>query len=237
MVIRHSAGELPLLRSPAESPVAQMMNKPFSPLRLAMVSLTGASLFTSCDKPEAAPAPAAPAVVTAPAPAPAADPVGAIPEVPAPAAAETPAPAPVAGDAVEAFKAEIKAIKTFMEANEETKDASVGLANLKELVKRANAVKTDGLPADLAEAYQEMTGVMNRLQGTLDDLPVPVDQLQTYMTTEAAKGGAAAEEVAAKLAAFQTAMKTHQDDGEAASAKLKEVGAKYGIESLDLSGK
>jgi hypothetical protein len=38
------------------------------------------------------------------------------------------------------------------------------------------------------------------------------------------------------LAAFQTAMAGHQKDGEVASAKLKEIGAKYGIEALDLGG-
>ncbi len=215
---------------------AVMMNPLFSSSRLALVSLTAAALTLSCEKQEsAAPAPApVPAAATPPAAAPAAtvvtDTAGSFPVTPTVPVAET-------SPALETFKAEVKAIKTFMEANQDTKDAAVGLANLRELVTRASAVKTEGLPGDLAEAYQAMTGVMSRIQATLDDLPVPVDQLQAYMTAETAKGAAAAQEVAAKLNAFQTAMESHQKDGEAASTKLKAVGAKYGIESLELSGK
>ena len=202
----------------------------FSPLRLALTSVAGAALLTSCEKkeavvdaPVAAPAaPAAVAPVVSPAPAPAA------------AAAETPVDGQEA--ALAGFKSEIKEIKAFMEANQESKDPAVGLDNLRELVRRAVAVKTEGLPADLTEAYQSMTGVMTRLQTTLDDLPVPVDQMETYMAAEKAKGGTAEQEIAAKLAAFQTAMAGHQKDGEVASAKLKEIGAKYGIEALDLGG-
>ena len=199
----------------------------FSPLRLALTSVAGAALLNSCEKKEAvveAPAavPAAPAAVA---------PVVLIP----PAAAETPVDGQEA--ALAGFKSEIKEIKAFMEANQESKDPAAGLDNLRELVRRAVAVKTEGLPADLTEAYQAMTGVMTRLQTTLDDLPVPVDQMETYMAAEKAKGGTAEQEIVAKLAAFQTAMASHQKDGEAASAKLKEIGAKYGIESLDLGGK
>ena len=201
----------------------------FSPLRLALTSVAGAALLNSCEKKEAvveAPAavPATPAAVA---------PVVLIP--PAAAAAETPVDGQEA--ALAGFKSEIKEIKAFMEANQESKDPAAGLDNLRELVRRAVAVKTEGLPADLTEAYQAMTGVMTRLQTTLDDLPVPVDQMETYMAAEKAKGGTAEQEIVAKLAAFQTAMASHQKDGEAASAKLKEIGAKYGIESLDLGGK
>ena len=199
----------------------------FSSLRLALTSVAGAALLTSCEKKEAvgeAPA-AVPATSAAVAP---------VVLIPA-AAAETPVDGQEA--ALAGFKSEIKEIKAFMEANQESKDPAAGLDNLRELVRRAVAVKTEGLPADLTEAYQAMTGVMTRLQTTLDDLPVPVDQMETYMAAEKAKGGTAEQEIVAKLAAFQTAMASHQKDGEAASAKLKEIGAKYGIESLDLGGK
>ena len=204
----------------------------FSPLRLALTSVAGAALLTSCEKKEA--------VVEAPVAAPAA--LAAVAPVvsPAPAAAAAAAAAETPVDGQEAalagFKSEIKEIKAFMEANQESKDPAAGLDNLRELVRRAVAVKTEGLPADLTEAYQSMTGVMTRLQTTLDDLPVPVDQMETYMAAEKAKGGTAEQEIVAKLAAFQTAMAGHQKDGEVASAKLKEIGAKYGIEALDLGG-
>lgn len=212
-----------------ESFIIKTMKLIFSPLRLALTSLAGAALLTSCEKKEAVveTPPAAPAVPAAEAPVVSITPAAATPET------------PVGGQeaALAGFKSEIKDIKAFMEANQESKDPAAGLENLRELVRRAVAVKTEGLPPDLTEAYQAMTGVMTRLQTTLDDLPVPVDQMETYMAAEKAKGGTAEQEIVAKLAAFQTAMASHQKDGEAASAKLKEIGAKYGIESLDLGGK
>lgn len=203
-----------------------MMYPKFSPLRLAVVSLAGAAGLVSCDKQESAttpPAMAIPAGPVAAAVTPSADPANVV---------------PVAGDAaLAAFKAEIASIKAFMEANQGNQDPAAGLADVRELVKRASAVKTEGLPEDLASAYQAMTGVMQRLQSTLDDLPVPVNQLQDYLSKEQAKGPAATQEVTAKVAAFKAAMDALQKDGEAANATMKEVGAKYGIESLDLGSR
>ena len=124
-----------------------------------------------------------------------------------------------------------------MEANEGATDPAVGLDNLRELIRRAAAVSTAGLPEDLASAYQNMTTVMAAVQATIDDLPVPMEQIQKYMEEEKTKGGAAEQEAEAKLAAFKTAMAGHEKDGEAASAKVKEAGAKYGIEFVDLTGK
>ena len=144
---------------------------------------------------------------------------------------------PLTGEpALEAFKAEIGAIKAFMEANEGATDPAVGLENLRELIKRAAAVSTAGLPEDLAAAYQNMNTVMGAVQRTLDDLPVPMEQIQKYMDEEKSKGGAAEQEAEAKLTAFKTAMAGHEEDGKAASAKLKEVGTKYGIAFVDLTG-
>ncbi len=202
------------------------MNAPFISLKLVMASLAGAVLVVGCDKPDPAPAPAPPA------------PVAAVPALPdaAPAIPANPPPALTGEAAMEAFKTEVKSIKAFIESNQNSADETTALKNLRELIKRAAAVPTEGLPEDLATAYQAMNGVMQRVQATMDDLPVPMEQFQAYMIEEKAKGGAAAAEVTAKRAAFDAAMKAHEEDGKAASAKLREVGAKYGIEALELGG-
>lgn len=135
------------------------------------------------------------------------------------------------------FKEDINAIKAFMVANEGSADAKVGFENLKELISRASAVKTEGIPEDLAASFQRMISVMKRIETTLADLPVPLDQFSNYFEGEKLKGGAAADEVQAKLQAFQTSMEALAKEGEAASAELKEVGARYGIQSLDLGSK
>jgi len=123
-----------------------------------------------------------------------------------------------------------------MEANQASPSEEVALANVKELIKRAGTVKTDGLPEDLATAYQEMNRVMQRVQTSMNDLPVPIQNLPDYLTREKAKGAAAEAEAQARVEAFKTTSTQLQKEGEAASAKLKEAGAKYGISSLDLGG-
>jgi len=204
------------------------MKPKFSSFKLVAASLTGAAFLVGCDKKESAAV--APAPETAPVPAMTA-PAEAVPDAPA----ET-APALTGEAAIEAFKTEVKGIKAYMEANQGTSDATASLNNLRELIRRAAAVDTAGLPEDLASAYTTMTAVMQSVQSTLDDLPVPVDQLQKFTDEETAKGGPAAEEIKAKRAAFAAAMAIHQTAGEAATANLKDVGAKYGIEALDLGG-
>ncbi len=212
-----------------------MMNLLASSPRRAAFTVAGLSLLlgVSCEKKEEMAAAAAPVVPAAVVPE-----AGVVPAAAAEGAkaAESAGVVPEGGAQMEAFKAEIKGIKAFMEANQRSADAATGLANLRELVKRASAVSTEGLPEDLASAYAGMTGVMQRVQSTLDSLPVPVEQLQDYLTKETAKGAAAAQEVAAQVTAFKTSMDGLQKEGEAAAATLKQAGSKYGIESIDLGG-
>ena len=205
----------------------------FSPCRLVSVAMAGVALLSSCDKQEV-PAPVSPAPVPAPTSAGTAVPL--TPET-APGSAPPAALAPSAQEAaIAAFKAEVESIKAFMEANQASPSEEVALANVKELIKRAGTVKTDGLPEDLATAYQEMNRVMQRVQTSMNDLPVPIQNLPNYLKDEKAKGAAAEAEAQARVEAFKTTSTQLQKEGEAASAKLKEAGAKYGISSLDLGG-
>lgn len=186
--------------------------------------------------PATAPSPTAPApVAVAPAATPPApDPAGS----PVPNNSTSAPPVPAAADAQPAaiarFKAEVEVIKDFVEANQAATDPAAGLASLRELIKRAAAVRTDGLPEDLATAYQAMTGVMQRVQSALDDMPVPMDQLQSHLENQKQKSDAAGRELQAKIEAFKTTMEGLGKESEAASVKLKEVGAKYGIQALEL---
>ena len=204
------------------------MNLTFSFLKLVPAFMAGAAFLTSCDKQE--PVAVAPSPVTAPVPS-----MTASPDAP-PADPAQMAPSLTGQAAIDAFKEEVKAIKAFVDANQGDTDPAIALANLRELIKRAAAVNTAGLPEDLASAYTSMNSVMQAAQATMDDLPVPLEQLEQYTVAQKDKGGAAAEEVMAKRVAFEAAMASHQKDGEAASAKLKEVGAKYGVEALDITG-
>ncbi len=197
--------------------------------------ITGAVLLASCEKQETAAAPS-PSPVTVPVTA--AQVPDPTPSEEEPALAAVPpedaAPAVPQEQAIAAFKAEIAAIKKFMQDNEGSEDSAKAMENLKELVTQATSVKTEGLPEDLASAYQRMTKVMSDVQDTLATLPVPVDQFAEYMKQEASRSPEAAQELTAKIQEFKISMEKLQEEGTIAAAKLKDVGAKYGIEGLEL---
>jgi hypothetical protein len=235
--------QLPLPRGEVKRLFPAMKNSFPISLRLSGLCLLALSMGfqTACEKQETAATapPTAPTVAgQETSPAPALKPAPGETQPPAPAASsDSPESSPAAeAAALETFKVEIGKIKTFMETHQGTNDASAGLANLRELVRQASAVQTDNLPEDLATAYQGMTSVMQRVQSTLSDLPVPVEQLEEYIETETKKGETAADEVKARMETFKAAMENLSKEGETAAAKLKEAGNKYGIESLDLSG-
>lgn len=198
-------------------------------------------LLVGCDKPETpAPAPATP--VSAPVDsAPSRPGQASIPDAPngttgSPATQPTASVTPTEQQALERFKADIQSIRKFMEENEANEDPSAGLENLRQLVRRATAVETDGLPADLAEAYAAMTASLKRIGETLDRLPVPVHELENYLMTEAAKGQEAGADATALLSEFTQAMEARQLENRTASAHLKKVSAKYGIEAVAFDG-
>ncbi|MDB6070386.1 MAG: hypothetical protein JWL81_1557 [Verrucomicrobiales bacterium] len=194
--------------------------------------------LSACGKKEEPPVPPVPAPSTAAAPGPLDAPLSPVTVPPTPIPAPAPAAAEANADAQPAaiarFKAEVEVIKDFVEANQAATDPAAGLASLRELIKRAAAVRTEGLPEDLATAYQTMTAAMQRVQSALDDMPVPIDQLQSHLENQKQKSDAAGRELQAKIEAFKTTMEGLGKESEAASAKLKEVGAKYGIQSLEL---
>jgi hypothetical protein len=233
-MIRHRFRGIALARERSHRSLDGMKN---SVLSRPAAALAGGALLlcASCSEKQET-SQAVPVVVVTPAPAvPAAT---SAPSAPASApAAGSPDVSPVANAALDAFKKEIESIKTFMEKNQGSTDPSVGLANLRELVRRSSSVPTEGLPGDLASAFKAMSSVMQRVQTTLDSLPVPVEKLQQHLKEQQEKGVGPASEAADKVAAFQKAMEALSAEGTAASAKLKEVGAKYGIASLDLGGK
>ena len=126
---------------------------------------------------------------------------------------------------VEAFKAEIKAIKTWVETQEKglKENPMGGIALMKELVTKVQAVKTDKLPSDLKEAFTGFSTVLGEMGATIfKDAPEKAEEMLPFMM---------------KLAQdpdFQTKMEKLGKAGDAASAKLKEVAKKYGIDDLDL---
>lgn len=188
--------------------------------------LTAAVLTTACDKQQAPASPNASSTSSAPTPPP---PVG---ETGSPEPEPT---VPLAGSSLEVYKNSIHDIKVFMEEHQGETDSVKALEHLRSLVTRISAIKTDGLPTDLATSFATVRDAMQRIQTAFDALPVPVDQFEKWMADQATKGETAVAEAKKKMDTFVETMTAIQKEIEPASKKMNEVGAHYGIDPLDLN--
>lgn len=143
---------------------------------------------------------------------------------------------PVEGSSLEVYKRSIHDIKVFMEERQGETDSVKALEHLRSLVTRISAVKTEGLPTDLATSFAAVRDAMQQIQTTFDALPVPVDQFEKWMAAQATKGDAAVAEAQKKMDTFVQTMTAIQKEIEPAAKKMNEVGARYGIDPLDLNG-
>src|SRR5688572_1095906 len=114
--------------------------------------------------------------------------------------------------ALDAFKADVKAIKDWTEKNQPDNPAA-GMAMVAEMATKLKAVRTQGLPADLNAAFQKMLAVMDKVQAALKEMP-----------TDATPPDAS----------FQAKMEAIDKEGDAAAEELKTVGKKYGLDDLEL---
>lgn len=127
-------------------------------------------------------------------------------------------------DAIESFKKEILEVKAMTDKEKAAAEADpiASMGKMKEVMARVKAIKTDGLPADLKEAFTTAMGKMSALVDVFKDLPEKKEDQMAWMM---------------KLGTdptFQEKMKTLTEEGDAAFEKLKEIGKKYGIEELGL---
>lgn len=208
------------------------MNPParFLPL-LAALPLA----LASCDQPEK---PGSAATPPPPVRATSAPPVATEPSAfdPSPISGEdAPAETAATTPALENFKAEMTALKNFMDDQGPQQETAVaGMTMLKEIIARARAVKTEGLPDDLREAWEAMTIVMAKMEAELATLPAPPDKLDEYFANQLANDPASLAELEPKIQAFAQRMEQIGQEGRIAASNLRNVAQKYGIESIDL---
>jgi hypothetical protein len=181
----------------------------------------------------AAPAPKpAPAAAPTPAPAPA-------PAAPKPVAAAAPAPAPAAGPsadekaAIERFKTQLMTTKTEVEALMKEGAAAAAtnpmaqLVPMKALCAKMQAIKTDGLPADLKEAWDGMAASFGKMADLFKDFPDKPDDMGPWIVKNVGSDPAKVQQWSAEFGAKLAAI---SQGGDAAEKKLTEVAQKYGID-------
>ena len=94
-----------------------------------------------------------------------------------------------------------------------------GMAKMKTVMARVNAIKTDGLPADLKEAFTGFRSKLSEMVGLLKDMPEKKEDMLAW-----AQKMAADPALGAKMAAIG------QEVG-VLGEKLSEVAKKHGIDA------
>ena len=126
--------------------------------------------------------------------------------------------APSEKEAIANFKAEVEGVTKWIEEKQKTvaTDPVAGMSLMGEMVGKFKAIKTDGLPADLKGAWNEMTAVLAEMGDIFKGMPTA----KSDKPEDAAK---AMGEIMPKMMAVQAKM------GPAAK-KLEEAGKKHGLD-------
>jgi hypothetical protein len=124
--------------------------------------------------------------------------------------------------ALEEFKKDMTALQAWSKEKEKSFAGNpLGpLAAMGELTIKSKAIKTDGLPADLKEAWKQNLAAMDKMSAAMGQLPANPEEAQKKMADPAFQ-----KDFGAKMAAVQP-------DVMAASTKMDEMAKKYGFESL-----
>ncbi len=124
--------------------------------------------------------------------------------------------------AIANFKTEVENVAKWAEEKQKSAatDPTASMAMMGELIAKFKGIKTDGLPADLKGAWNEMGGVMTELGDVFKNLPTgksdkPEDAMKAF------------GEIMPKLLAMQAKV-------EPIAKKLEEVGKKYGLDMKKL---
>lgn len=125
-------------------------------------------------------------------------------------------PPPAANDektAIANFKSEVESVGKWIDEKQKTPPTgpAEGMAMMRDIIARLKSIKTDGLPADLKSAWDEMSVILSDMGEVVKTMPSkPQDEAK------------AMSEMMPKMMAIQARI-------EPAAKKLKEAGGKYGI--------
>lgn len=127
---------------------------------------------------------------------------------------------------LDAFKKEVQAIETFTKEQEAgLKDNPMGgIVMIRKIVTKVKAVKTEGLPADLKEAYANFTNVLAKMGELFTDWPEKPEEVLAFVTKRSAEDPEFMKRFGEKMAALEMEMKP-------VTESLDAVSAKYGIDS------
>jgi hypothetical protein len=124
--------------------------------------------------------------------------------------------------ALEEFKKDVAALKAWSDEKEKSfaGNPMAALAAVGEMTTKCKAIKTDGLPADLKEAWAKNLVAMEKMAALMGEMPANPEEAQKKMADPAFQ-----KDFGVKMLAIQQEVMS-------ASTKMDELSKKYGFESL-----
>jgi hypothetical protein len=132
--------------------------------------------------------------------------------------------------AMDGFKAGMASIEAYIKIQEAAlkTDPMAGIAMIRGIVHRLQALKTDGLPADLKLGYTEFVVAMSKMGTLFEGWPEKSEAMKAFIGKKIGEDPKFMDKFSMKMAAIEK-------DTQPAVAKLDELGRKYGLDMSKLS--
>ena len=132
--------------------------------------------------------------------------------------------------ALAAFKAQAVALKEWALKNEPDKtNPAAAIGMIGQMIEKLKGLKTDGLPADLKTAVNNMIAATGKMADVTKDFPKDQEGFMKFMTEKATADPTFGQKFGEQMSAIGKEVET-------AGNALKEAGKKYGID-LDIDKK
>jgi hypothetical protein len=130
-----------------------------------------------------------------------------------------------ADEALDGFKKEMTGIEAYVKEQEAGLKANPmgGIAMIRNIVGKLQAVKTDGLPADLKQGFTEFVGAISKMGEMFKGWPDKPEEMQAFIVKKIGEDPKYMDAFGEKMAALEKEMQP-------SVAKLDELGKKYGLD-------
>jgi hypothetical protein len=130
--------------------------------------------------------------------------------------------------ALDGFKNDMASLAAYVAKQEASTDPMAGIATVRGIIGRLQALKTDGLPADLKQGFTEFVVAISKMGALLEDWPEKSEELRAFIANKIGEDPAYLGKLGEKMAAIDK-------DMEPAVKRLDALGAKYGIDMTKIS--
>ena len=130
-----------------------------------------------------------------------------------------------ADEALDGFKKEMTGLEAYVKEQEAglKTNPMAGIAMIRGIVSKLQAIKTDGLPADLKEGFTEFVTSISKMGDLFKGWPEKAEDMQPFIVKKIGEDPKYMDNFGQKMAALEKEMQP-------SVTKLDELGKKYGLD-------